>query len=196
MDAGAEARVITQVLGAVSDIGKVLYNSTQRIIILKEKFPQAFLCRLGEWRMILETKTAKVWVNLDNPVKRYDFFKGFINFCVYCPLRWHSSRICDVTTVQLSNGNCTQIFLLNFYFSWKCNFPLLSYLSMLGLWWMFHAFMNELDQKDYWYPRKNKKKMKNLCTKSMESCPIVISHVLAEFHPERATYTTLHNHFS
>ena len=24
----------------------------------------------------------------------------------------------------------------------------------------------------------------------------MISHVLAEFHPERATYTTLHNHFS
>ena len=28
----------------------------------------------------------------------------------------------------------------------------------------------------------------------MESCPLVISHILAEFHPERATYTTLHNH--
>ena len=26
----------------------------------------------------------------------------------------------------------------------------------------------------------------------MESCPLVISHILAEFHPERATYTTLH----
>ena len=25
----------------------------------------------------------------------------------------------------------------------------------------------------------------------MESCPLVISHILAEFHPERATYTTL-----
>ena len=30
----------------------------------------------------------------------------------------------------------------------------------------------------------------------MESCPLVISHILAEFHPERAKYTTLHNHFS
>ena len=36
----------------------------------------------------------------------------------------------------------------------------------------------------------------NLCTKSMEACPLVISHILAEFHPERATYTTLHNHSS
>ena len=55
--------------------------------------------------------------------------------------------------------------------------------------------MNELDQKDYWYPGKIKT-CKNLCTKSMESCPLVISHILAKFHPERATYTTLHNHFN
>ena len=40
------------------------------------------------------------------------------------------------------------------------------------------------------------KNCENLCTKSMESCPLVISHILAEFHPEMATYTTLHNHFS
>ena len=39
-------------------------------------------------------------------------------------------------------------------------------------------------------------KNENLCTKSMESCPLVISHILAEFHPERVTYTTLHNYFS
>ena len=58
-----------------------------------------------------------------------------------------------------------------------------------------HAFMNELDQKDYWCPKKIKN-CENLCTKSMESCPVVISHILAEFHPERATYTTLHNHFN
>ena len=58
-----------------------------------------------------------------------------------------------------------------------------------------HAFMNELVQKDYWYPRKIKH-CENLCTKSMESCPLLISHILTEFHPERASYTTLHNHFS
>ena len=28
----------------------------------------------------------------------------------------------------------------------------------------------------------------------MESCPLVISHILAEFHPERATYTSLPIH--
>ena len=41
-----------------------------------------------------------------------------------------------------------------------------------------HAFMIELDQKDYWYPR-NIKNFENICTKSMESCPLVISHILA-----------------
>ena len=40
-----------------------------------------------------------------------------------------------------------------------------------------HAFVNELDQKDCWYPRKNKI-CENLCTKSMESCPLVIWHIL------------------
>ena len=54
-----------------------------------------------------------------------------------------------------------------------------------------HAFMNELDQKDY-ISKKNKNNCENLCTKSMESCPLV----MAQFYPERVTYTTLHNHFS
>ena len=37
------------------------------------------------------------------------------------------------------------------YFSWKCIFPLLLYLGMLGLYKMIvHAFMIELDQLDYW----------------------------------------------
>ena len=44
------------------------------------------------------------------------------------------------------------------------------------------AFMNELDQKDiqeiFFF-------VENLCIKSMESCPLVISHILAEFHPSR-----------
>ena len=58
-----------------------------------------------------------------------------------------------------------------------------------------HAFMIELDQKGLLISKK-KNLCENLCTKSMESCPLVISHILAEFYPERATYTTLHNHFS
>ena len=80
------------------------------------------------------------------------------------------------------------------YFSWKYIFPVLSFLGMLGLRWMcMHLWMNLI--KRTWYPRKIKN-CENLCTKSMESCRLVISHILAEFHPDRATYTTLHNHFS
>ena len=41
-----------------------------------------------------------------------------------------------------------------------------------------HAFMNKLDQKDLLISEKN---CENLCTKSMESCPLVISHILADF---------------
>ena len=39
-----------------------------------------------------------------------------------------------------------------------------------------HAFMNELDQKNYWYPRKIKN-CKNLCTQLMElsSCDMTYS---------------------
>ena len=55
-------------------------------------------------------------------------------------------------------------------------------------------FMNELDKRTI--DIQEEKNCENICTKSMESCPLEISHILAEFHPERATYTTLHNHFS
>ena len=59
-----------------------------------------------------------------------------------------------------------------------------------------HAFMNELDQKRTIDIQEKFENCENLCTKSMEICPLVISHILAEFHPETATYITLHNHFS
>ena len=165
------------------------------LIFLKEKLPQAFM-QIGwmedDFRNL--HVTAKVWANLDYPIKRYDFSKGFINFVVCCPLRWHSSNICDVTTVQLSSGTVHKFFT-KFYFSWKCIFPLLLYLGMLGLRWMcMHLWMNLIKRTiDIQEKLKN---CENLCTKSMESCPLVISHILADFHPERATYTTVHNHFS
>ena len=45
--------------------------------------------------------TTKVWTNLDDPIKSYDFSKLLF---VCRPLMWYSATICDVTTVQLSNG--------------------------------------------------------------------------------------------
>ena len=38
---------------------------------------------------------------------------------------------------------------------------------------------------------QERKKIENLCTKSMERGPLVISHILAEFHPERVRHTQL-----
>ena len=79
---------------------------------------------------------------------------------------------------QLSNGTVQK-----FYFS--CLFFYTYVRAEMNV----LAFMNELDQEEYWYSRKIQN-CKNLCTKSMESYPRVISHILAKFHPERATYTT------
>ena len=56
--------------------------------------------------------------------------------------------------------------------------------------------MIELDQSDYIHIQEEEKiggGGDNLCTKSMESCPLVASQILAEFRPERAAYKTLRN---
>ena len=75
--------------------------------------------------------TAKFWANLDNPIKRYDFSK-FHYFCVCRPLRWHSSNICDVTTVQLSNGTVHK-FLQNYIFNENVSSLLILYLYFIGM---------------------------------------------------------------
>ena len=73
-------------------------------------------------------------------------FERFHKFHVCRPLRWHSSNICDVTTVQLSNGTVHKFFT-KFYFSWKCIFLLLLYFGMLGLKWMrMHLWMNLINK--------------------------------------------------
>ena len=85
--------------------------------------------------------TTKVWANLDNPVKRYDFSKVSLILCMspsqmalFQYLWCHNS-----TTVY---WNSTQNFT-KFHFSWKCIFPLLLYSGMLGLRWMcMHLWMN------------------------------------------------------
>ena len=45
-------------------------------------------------------QTAKVWTNLDNPIKSFDFLKFWLISC----MPPSQANICDVTTVQLSNG--------------------------------------------------------------------------------------------
>ena len=51
-----------------------------------------------------------------------------------------------------------------------------------------NAFMIQLDQLDYWYPKKLK-----TCGIQRIACSLVISQILSEFRLEGATYKTLHN---
>ena len=51
------------------------------IIYLKEKLPQAFM-QIGWMEDDFRNLTAKVWANLDNPIKRYDFSKVSLILCM------------------------------------------------------------------------------------------------------------------
>ena len=107
----------------------------QVFLLLKEKLPQAFM-QIGWMEDDFRNLTANVWANLDNPTKRYDFSKVSLILCM------SPSQV--VTTVQLSNGTIHKFFT-KFYLSWKCIFPLLLYLGMLGLnlkWMCMHKWMN------------------------------------------------------
>ena len=133
--------------------------------------------------------TAKVWANLDNPMKSYDFSKFWLISCMPpSQVALCYANICDVTTVGLlSNGTVPR------NFSWKCIFPLLLYLGICYRAKMIvHAFY------DWTWSTgllifKRKKNCEILCTNSMESCSLVISQILAQFRLERATYKTLHD---
>ena len=48
---------------------------------LKETLPQAFM-QIGWMEDDFRNLTAKVWANLDNPIKRYDFSKALLISCM------------------------------------------------------------------------------------------------------------------
>ena len=54
---------------------------TTTITLLKEKLPQAFM-QIGWKEDDFRNITAKVWANLDNPIKRYDFSKVSLILCM------------------------------------------------------------------------------------------------------------------
>ena len=140
--------------------------------------------------------TANVWGNLDNPIKRLWVLKGFINL-VYVALSVGTFLI----SVMSQQYNCRMELYTNIYqilLFIKIYLP-----SSVILWYVraeimcMHLWINLIKtiigiQETFIIVKKNI----YICTKSIESSPPVISHILAEFHPERATYTTLHNHFS
>ena len=48
---------------------------------LKEKLSQAFM-QIGWMENDIRNLTAKVWANLDNPIKSYDFSKFWLISCI------------------------------------------------------------------------------------------------------------------
>ena len=111
------------------------------IIQLKEKLPQAFM-QIGWMEDEFRNLTAKVWANLDNPIKRYDFSKVSLISCM------SPSQVALFYYLWCHNRqyNCLMELYTNFYkilLLWKCIFPLLFYLGMLGLRWMcMYLWMN------------------------------------------------------
>ena len=69
-------------------------------ILIKEKLPQAFM-QIGWMAKWIRNPTAKVWGNLDNPIKRYVFFKVFINF-LFAALSGGTL----LQSVMSQHGNC------------------------------------------------------------------------------------------
>ena len=91
--------------------------------------------------------TAKVWANLNNPIKRYDFFKGFINV-VYVALSGGTLLI----SLMSQQYNCLMELYTIFYkilLFMKMYLPSSFILRYVSAEINVHAFMNELDQKDY-----------------------------------------------
>ena len=154
---------------------------------LKGEASTSIYARMGEWRMILDNLTAKLRANLDNPIKRYEFFfLSSINF-VYVALSGGTLLISVMSQLQykLSKELYTNVFT-KCYFSWKCIFPLLLYLGMLGQRWMCMHFVNELDQKDYQYPRKT-----NVTLKSQWRVVLLWYHIFWQSSVQRGRHTQL-----
>ena len=112
---------------------------------LKEKLPQAFV-QIGWMEDNFRNLTAKVWANLDNPIKIYDFSKVSFKF-VYVALSGGTLLI----SVMSKQYNLLMELYTNFYkilLFMKMYLPSYFILRYVRAEINVHAFMNELDQKD------------------------------------------------
>ena len=95
-------------------------------------------------------------------------------------------------SVMSQQYNCLLELYTNFYKILLFIFPLLLFLGMLGLKWIHvHAFMNELDQKDYWYPRKKKKNVKIYTVQSQWRVVLLWYHTFWQSSIQRGQHTQL-----
>ena len=101
--------------------------------------------------------TANVWANLDNPIKRCVFAKVSLILCM-SPSQVARTLLIFVMSQQYNN--CLMELYTNFYkilLFMKMYRPSSFILRYVRAEMNVHAFMNELDQKDYWYPREKLK---------------------------------------
>ena len=84
---------------------------------LKEKLPQAFM-QIRWMEDDFRNLAAKVWANLYNPIKRYNFSK--VSW-ILCMSSSSGGTLWISVTSQQYNClmNCTPNFNKNLYFSWK-----------------------------------------------------------------------------
>ena len=114
--------------------------------------------------------------------------KGFIN-CVYVALSDGPLLI----SVMSQQYNCLMELYTNFYnilLFMKMHLPSSVILRYYRADMNVHAFMNELDQKDYWYPRKKKKKMK-IYVQSQWRVVLLWYHIFWQSSVQRGRYTQL-----
>ena len=108
--------------------------------------------------------TATVWANLDLKNQELWFFKVLISL-LYAVLSGGTL----LQSVMSQQYNCIMELYTNFtafFFTWKYFFALLFYLRYVRAKIIVHAFMIELDQPGYWYPRRRKNLWKSTCTMS------------------------------
>ena len=131
--------------------------------------------------------TAKVQANLDTPIKRYDFSK--VSF-VYVALSGGTLLL----SVMSQQYNCLMELYTNFYkmvLVMKMYLPSSLILRCVRAEMNVHAFMNELDKKDYWYPRKNKEKKLKIFVQSQWRVVLFWYHIFWQSSVQRGRHTEL-----
>ena len=148
---------------------------------LKEKLPQAFM-QIGWMEDHSRNLTAYSLANLDQSNDYIWFFKGFITL-MYVAL----SGGTVLTSVMSLQYNCLTELYANFYIIllfMKMYLPS-SFMTSVRQRWDECACINPWT----WSQRAidiqvQSNNCENLCTKSVDSCTLVISHILAEFRTE------------
>ena len=148
-----------------------------------------FGCMEDDYRNL----TAKVWANVDDRIKRYDFSKVSFYF-VYVALSGGTLLI----SVMSQQYNCLMKLYTKFY---KICIFMKMYLPSSFVLRYVRAEIKCACHYDWTWSKglliskKNQKIWKSMykVNGELSSCDITS---LAKFHPERATYITLHFHFS